>query len=181
MEIKAHGEEKISVTLTKTDMTDFDITYDELDYSNIETRRVIWTILDEAKKVLGKAINIDNRLLIRVSPADDGGCFLEFTQLPELCDTKKKRLIMKKESEPILFTAFDENSFIDCVKLLHNSINSFAKNFELFLHNGEYCAVICPKPATTESIIFLLCEFGDTITPAKHEIATIYEYAKRLS
>ena len=181
MEIKAHGEERISVTLTGTDMTDFDITYDELDYSNIETRRVIWTILDEAKKVLGKPVNIDNRLLIRVSPTDDGGCFLEFTQLPEPCDTKKKRLIMKKDSEPVMFCAFDENSFIDCVKLLRHTLCNTVKGFDLFYHEKTYYVVIYPKPTSTESILFSLCEFGDAVVSSKKDIAHLYEFGKSLS
>ena len=118
MKIQADGEEKISVTLTKTDMKDFDITYDELDYSNIETRRVIWTILDEVKKVLGKSVNIDNRLLIQVSPEENGGCYLQFTQLQETVDYKRKRLIMKKEEQPVLFFPFDYNAFTDSFKTL---------------------------------------------------------------
>ncbi len=180
MKIQANGEEKISVTLTKTDMTDFDITYDELDYSNIETRRVIWTILDEAKKVLGKSVNIDNRLLIQVSPSDDGGCFLEFTQLPELSDTKKKRLIMKKDSEPVLFTAFNENAFIDALKLLR-SLEANVKSTDIFLYNGNYCTVIYPKPTATERILFSLCEFGNGAVSSKKDISEIYEYGRPLS
>ena len=73
MNIQADGNEKIAVTLSHQDMNELDITYDEMDYSNIETRRVIWTVLDEAKRVLGKPINTDGRLLVQVSPADDGG------------------------------------------------------------------------------------------------------------
>ncbi len=180
MKIEANGEEKISVTLSKTDMTDFDITYDEMDYSNIETRRVIWTILDEAKKVLGKSINIDNRLLIQVSPADDGGCFLQFTQLPEAPDTKKKRLIMKKDAEPFLFSAFDSNSFIDAASCL-KSASHLLKEFELYKFKSEYCIIIHPRPTHTETIIFSLCEFGEILTSAKKEISKIYETGLRLS
>ena len=180
MKIHADGEEKISVTLTKTDMCNLDITYDELDYSNIETRRVIWTILDEAKKVLGKQINVDNRLLIQVTPADDGGCFLQFTQLPEGVDTKKKRLIMKKDAEPVLFCAFDTDAFMDCRKVLKKCEDSI-KSYELYKHENDYFAVIQPKPLSTDLITFSLCEFGNAYVPSKKEITTLYEYGKKLS
>ncbi len=180
MNIQANGEEKISVTLTKNDMTDFDITYDELDYSNIETRRVIWTILDEVKKTLGKPVNVDNRLLIQVSPADDGGCRLDFTQLPELCNSKKKRLIMKKDSEPILFCAFDDNAFIDCARYIER-FEKLIKSYRLFSYEGNYYAVIYPKPHSTEGLLFSLSEFGDTFVSAKKDIANLYEYGKLLS
>ena len=62
MKIESNGEEKITVTLSQTDMSDLDITYDEMDYSNIETRRVIWTILDKARKVLGRSVDTDGKL-----------------------------------------------------------------------------------------------------------------------
>ena len=68
MKIESNGEEKITVTLSNIDMADLDITYDEMDYSNIETRRVIWTILDKAQKTLGKAVDTDGKLLIEVAP-----------------------------------------------------------------------------------------------------------------
>jgi negative regulator of genetic competence, sporulation and motility len=180
MKIQADGEEKISVTLTKADMCDFDITYDELDYSNIETRRVIWTILDEAKKVLGKQLNIDNRLLIQVTPADDGGCFLQFTQLPECTDSKKKRLIMKKEAEPVLFCAFDVDAFMDSLKVLKKSSQAI-KSYELFEHQNNFFAVIQPKALSAELIIFLLCEFGSVAVSSRKKITELYEYGKKLS
>jgi negative regulator of genetic competence, sporulation and motility len=180
LNIQASGEEKISVTLTKTDMTDFHITYDELDYSNIETRRIIWTILDEAKKTLGKAVNIDNRLLIQVSPAEDGGCFFEFTQLPEVADTKKRRLIMKKEAEPLLFCPCDENAFIDSLKTISN-LKNFIKSSETYTYKNCIYIIIRPALTFTEKILHILCEFGNTSVCSECEISKIYEYGVPLS
>ena len=55
MKIEAPEENKIVVRLTADDMTKLHITYEEMDYANIETRRVIWTLLDEARRELGEA------------------------------------------------------------------------------------------------------------------------------
>lgn len=52
MKIEAPEENKIVVRLTADDMTKLHITYEEMDYANIETRRVIWTLLDEARRSL---------------------------------------------------------------------------------------------------------------------------------
>ncbi len=180
IKIQADGEEKISVTLTKTDMSDFDITYDELDYSNIETRRVIWTILDEANRILGKPVNIDNRLLIQVAPAEDGGCFLQFTSLPQEADTRKRRLIMKKEAEPILFKSFDLNSLLDCLSFLKSSELQY-KNIEIYKFNSGFYAVIQPKIGFTDKLIFNLVEYGEASVPPKSDISNIYESGERLS
>ncbi len=174
MKIHADGEEKISVTLTKNDMKDFDITYDELDYSNIETRRVIWTILDEVKKVLGKSVNMDNRLLIQVSPEENGGCHLQFTQLQETADYKRKRLIMKKEEQPILFFPFDYDAFTDSFKTLRELLSQ-TKSTEFYCHNNMPCMIIQPKLSFTEKIVFSLSEFGNTFIPNRKTLNEIYE------
>ncbi len=180
MKIEANGEEKIAVTLSDEDMHELDITYDEMDYSNIETRRVIWTILDEAKRVLGKSINTDGRLLVQVSPADDGGCLMLFTQMPLQESKNKKRLIMKKDAEPILFRAFDSNAFVDCLHLLKKAPQTM-KNFELFEFNNNFYIIIYPKPTFSEIIEFSLCEFGESEVGNKRDISELYEYGKILS
>ena len=46
MDIQPISNNKFIVGLTCDEMKDLDITYEDMDYSNIETRRVIWTILD---------------------------------------------------------------------------------------------------------------------------------------
>ena len=56
-----------------------DITYDEINYSNIETRRVIWTILDKARTVLGKDIDPSKQMIIETLPLKNGGCMIFFT------------------------------------------------------------------------------------------------------
>ena len=180
MKIQADGDEKISVTLTKKDMTELDITYDELDYANIETRRVIWTILDEAKKLLGKTVSTDNRLLIQASPSADGGCLLQFTQLPEPADTIKRRLIMKKEAEPVLLHALDLNAHIECRKRL-TALSHLCVKFEHYVCNGEYYTLLHPMPACDDKLIFALCEFGNALVSPKALIGEIYEYGRQLS
>ena len=179
MKIEADGEEKIAVTLTEHDMQDFDITYDEMDYSNIETRRVIWTILDEAKRVLGKPINIDNRLLIQVSPGEDGGCIMHFSQLNDSHTHQKKKLIMKKDAEPVVFCAFDCDSFIDAVRLIKKSHHEASPEF--FTMGEDYYTILHPASGQTEKLLTQLCEFGEISLACKKELAQLYEWGKPLS
>lgn len=180
MKIESNGEEKITVTLSQTDMNELDITYDEMDYSNIETRRVIWTILDKARKTLGKSVDTEGKLLIEVTPSDDGGCILQFTNSP-LADIKsKKRLIMKKEAEPILFCPWDENSFIDCLKIIPK-LKEFIKSSEPYKYKNCLYIIIRPKLTFSEKILHILCEFGNANTTTECEISKIYEYGASLS
>ena len=180
MKIESNGEEKITVTLSQTDMNDLDITYDDMDYSNIETRRVIWTILDKARKALGKSVNTDDRLLIEVTPSEDGGCILYFSN-PSFSDCKnKKRLIMKKDADPIIFCAWDENSFIDCLKIVSET-KDFIKFSEAYKYKNGFYIIVRPKLTFSEKILHILCEFGNASISPESEISKIYEYGHCLS
>ena len=175
MKIDSNSEGKITVALSNEDMNELDITYDELDYSNIETRRVIWTLLDKAGQQLGRCINTDSKLLIEVSPVKDGGCVLHFTFLP-LTDIKsKKRLVMKKEAEPVLFTANNESDFLDSIKLLC-SLKDNLLSVECYKHKNRFQFLLYPKPTFSESLIFVLSEFGECSFATNKEIALICEY-----
>ncbi|MBO5410219.1 MAG: adaptor protein MecA, partial [Clostridia bacterium] len=78
MNIQSPAEDKIIVDLTKQDMLELEITYEEMDYSTIETRRVIWTLLDEAGKALGREFDPSRRMIIEAMPKNEGGCVLSF-------------------------------------------------------------------------------------------------------
>ena len=64
MDIQPISSNKFIVGLTLDDMIELDITYDEMDYSNIETRRVIWTILDTVRKDTGRDVDPSGNLMI---------------------------------------------------------------------------------------------------------------------
>lgn len=180
MEINTGTGGKICVTLTKKDLADLDITYEELDYSNIETRRVIWTILDRAKKVLGKSIALDNKLLINAKPIHDGGCCLEFTQLSQRADEAQGKAILKKGDEPILFCSFDLNAYLDCIK--HVPFDSQGvKNTNSYIFENNYYIIIYPEAQFSKNLLFHLCEFGEVTFPSQREIADICENGKSLS
>ena len=179
LKIEAIGEEKILVALSDKDMNELDITYDEMDYSNIETRRVIWTILDEAKRSLGKSIDTDGRILIEVTPGDDGGCIMCFTTMPITDYKSKKKLIMKKEAEPLLFKALDENAFLDALKVLKCASDSY-KSFEIFSYYKNLYFVIYPKITGTEKISYILSDFGDIFFGENELLSRISEYGKSL-
>ncbi len=99
MKINSTADDRITVDLTKQDMAELDITYEDMDYSTIETRRVIWTLLDEAGKVLGRELDPTRRMIIEAIPKNEGGCLLNFT----LLDSKKRaypqKHLLKKQSE----------------------------------------------------------------------------------
>lgn len=75
MELIQIGENALKVMLTKEDMEYYAIEFEWLDYENTETRRAIWSILDEAKRTLGFEAARD-RLYIQAFKDKGGGCEL---------------------------------------------------------------------------------------------------------
>ena len=75
MELIQIGANALKVTLTKEDMAYYAIEFERLDYENAETRRAIWSILDEAKRTIGFEAARD-RLYIQAFRDKDGGCEL---------------------------------------------------------------------------------------------------------
>ena len=68
MDIQPISSNKFLVGLSRDDMIDLDITYDDMDYSNIETRRVIWTILDTVRRDTGRDVDPSGSLMIEAAP-----------------------------------------------------------------------------------------------------------------
>ena len=138
MNINSPAEDKIIVELTEQDMLGLDITYDEMDYSTTETRRVIWTLLDEAGKALGRELDPSRRMIIEAMPKN-GGCILSFTIL----DGKRKYLMQKQLLKKHPQTVLCE---FDCVDSLYKAAESLKKSghFEssLFESGGKYRLII---------------------------------------
>ena len=179
MKIEAISDEKILVALSDKDMNELGITYDEMDYSNIETRRVIWTILDEAKHSLGKPLDTDGKILIEVTPSDDGGCIMCFTSMPSSDSKSKKKLVMKKEIEPLLFKALDEDSFLESLEIL-KPLTDLYKNFEIYLYRKNIYFIIYPEISKADKITYILSDFGDVLFGESELLSHIFEYGSRL-
>lgn len=75
MELIQIGENALKVTLTREDMLSLSLAFDDLDYSKAETRRVLRSILDEAKRTLGFSAP-QERLYIQAFADKSGGCEL---------------------------------------------------------------------------------------------------------
>ncbi len=176
MKINSPAEDKIIVDLTKQDMLELDITYDELDYSNIETRRVLWTLLDEAGHRLGRSISLASQMLIEAVPSDDGGCILYFTVADDEYDScvsyggnvwKPKNVCQSDSIDNIGALS----------RALYNS--DCVSHSELYTDGSRYRLIIAAKPACCEKIRTIAGEYCDVFS---HEaVAVTDEHWKLLA
>lgn len=116
MDIQPIGNNKFIVGLSRDDMAELDITYDEMDYSNIETRRVIWTILDTVRKSIGRDVDPSGNLVIEAAPAPEGGCLLMFTISNGF--GKKFGTVISKTDATGIFEFENADNLLDCLKQL---------------------------------------------------------------
>ena len=159
MKIEAPEENKIVVRLTADDMTKLHITYEEMDYANIETRRVIWTLLDEARRELGRDIDPSGRMLIEALPAREGGCVLQFTVLEqEHKPLPLRHLTMKKSRTPVVYEFTSAQRLLDAAENVRR-LNALPEESELY--RQEHCYRLFVSSAEPSDLLEIaLSEFG---------------------
>ncbi len=80
MELLIISENKIKISLTKNDLDGYKISCDDIDYDTTETRRVVWSLLDDVKKQSGFDA-AKSRIFVQIYPGRDGGCELYISKL----------------------------------------------------------------------------------------------------
>jgi negative regulator of genetic competence, sporulation and motility len=96
MELTPIGKERLEVSLTPKDMARFRLNAEKLDYSNTETRRAVWTILDTAKRKTGFDA-AQGKIRIDALPSKAGGCVIFITKTEE-GDGAEDTMSVTKES-----------------------------------------------------------------------------------
>lgn len=159
MKINSPAEDRIIVDLTKEDLQELDITYDDMDYSTIETRRVIWTLLDEAGKKLGRELDPSRRMIIEAMPKIEGGCVLSFTILDGRRKAANQKQFLRKQCESLI-CEFDN---LDSLFAATENFETAAENTQsgLYENGGKYRLIISAKSNITD-IKRHFSEFGST-------------------
>lgn len=130
MKISCVSETVTVIELTEEEMKKYDFTFEESDYSSPHTRRVLWSIIDEASKITGKDVQVNQGLEIDFLPDIKGGCLLIISQgIPE----KKPCKINIKTA---IYESNDINSFLDFSKAAATCSKSSESTF--YYLNGKY-------------------------------------------
>lgn len=129
MDIQPISNNKFIVGLTCDEMKDLDITYEDMDYSNIETRRVIWTILDTVRRDTGRDVDPSGNLMIEAAPDTDGGCLLMFTVASG--PNKKSETVISKANPTRIYEFENLDNMLDFLRFLpDNSRRIFTKGIK---------------------------------------------------
>lgn len=179
MKIESPNINKIIVELSNEDMENFDITYEEFDYSNIETRRVIWTILDSARKHLNRDIDPSQEMTIETLPSKNGGCMIFFT-VEESKLQKIKTLPMRIFNRSVVCEFKSIDDIIDLYQKLkmQNDLKLF--DAELFEKSEKYRLIIDRMPDTDE-IKNILNEYAMTFDESEILVSHTREFWQKIN
>lgn len=167
MDILTISNSKIKISLTRSEALDYSLEGDSLDYDTTETRRAIWSLLDDAKKSSGFDA-AKSRIFVQMFTCADGGCELFVTRLEGrdteniICCGNPVALVSAR-----VYAFEDINDLVSACALLERVGYSFESS--LFSSNGAYYLILeCPSEGSRfkgEGISYpdLLCEFGSTV------------------
>ena len=80
MELILISDSKLKIMLSRQDMEYYELSNEEIDYDNTETRRAFWQILDEAKHKTGFDA-AEEKVFIQLYPSKEGGCEMYVTKV----------------------------------------------------------------------------------------------------
>jgi len=190
MRIEAITRRKIVVELSAEDLTNLDITYEALDYASVETRRVIWVILDRVRECTGCDIDPSGQLLIDAMPRPTGGCILFFTlrganagceptpiNPAELLEGACPRVLRKQEQLLAAFEFAGLDALLDCAGAYTRALRVGEE--PLFTRSELYCErrgdryrlLVCPtrEPAALKQFFSEYARAcGEDIFAAQH-------------
>lgn len=157
MNITVYNEYRLEVKLSEKELKAYDITYEDFDYSNIETRRVLWTILDEARHKSGTDINMSGKLLIEVCSLDENGIVISFTSLPPRGNNAPSvKQLIKTQEEAVILETDELDKCVDAAVA-----GGFSGRSALFEKNGSYRLVFYSDAQITPVLCARICRFGE--------------------
>ncbi len=172
MNVLVLNEYRIGLTLSHKELDYYGITYEELDYSNIETRKFLWKITEDIRKNCGYNISLSGKMLIEVMRDREEAIkiYLTFLSRKSSDDYSLKQLI-KNDIKPVTAEFFCFEDMLEAAVCLKGDIKS-----SLFERNGKYRLVLMPEEKDRESVIFSLCEFSQLLSDCPVEKASSEEH-----
>lgn len=174
MKIERLHEGKIKISLDAQDLMRMDTSFEELDYSKAETRKIISSLLKQALEETGFDSS-NSRLLIEAVPAPDGGCYLYFTTLDSE-EYKKLQKSTKNEYIPYVYEFPDIDTVLDVIPVIKEWAAVEFQDNSLYSLNEKFVLVFHSTPSFPHEAGSVLSEYGRLIGKGAASEAHIEEH-----
>lgn len=103
MIINLIDEKNVLVELSEEDLSKNEMTYEQLDYSNIKTKNFVRKVLESVRAETGNSVFASRSLEVDVMPSDSGGCLMVFTETePENEPTSETNIFFAENIDDML-------------------------------------------------------------------------------
>lgn len=180
MKIELLDDKTVKVLLSKIDMKSLNLCYDEMDYKNPQTKRVLLKLIEEIKKEV--AINLNaGKLFIEAFPYADGGCILYVNVLEATKGMQEHQKKAKSGFDTPLIFSFDD---IDSLAKLSSRLNARYSHIilksSLYLWDSRYFLMLYTYFKMEAELVHLISEYGKAYSKGSTQSAIIMEHAKEL-
>ncbi len=135
MHIYFDSPQQFKVELDKNDLSELDITYQQMDYGDSHTREVLQGLLKRIG-LPGGFDALSGRVLIEVFPRSNDGCMVQFTSIEAHAQTPTVRM-RKARFDAAVYEFSSADDMLDAVKALRGK----NPQVEIYLCDGKYRAV----------------------------------------
>ncbi len=172
MIIEIISSNTIKIILNENDMSLYDISFDKLDRSNPETKRLLIDLIDNIKDE--KNIDLSSeRLFVEAFPKDDGGCLLYLSILNSNVKVTPEKsslyitLICKIDSPEVL---------LEVTSKIYEMFNHILHNSELYYSDGTYQLILQIFKKADKKLRTILGEFCQISGNSEIEASAIREH-----
>lgn len=178
MKIELLDDKTVKVLLSKLDMYNLNLTYDEMDYKSPGTKKVLMQLLDEVKKQI-KVDMTKGKLFIEAFPYADGGCILYVNLLD---GTELSSPSMKKKKTgfdtPIICCLEGINDLSALAIRLASDFSHMILKSTLYLMNKKYYLVLYTYCKMDSKISAIISEYGKLFGKGAVTAAIIFEHGE---
>lgn len=179
MKMEKIDDKTVKVTLSLKDMADYDLTYEQMDYSDPETRRALMEIV----KKIQRRTRLDltsSKLFIEAYPSPDGGAvlYINFIELETFEQSIPKN--QKSFDTPLVFEIADIDLVTDICNRLFQEYNHLIINSSLYHCEEIYYLFLYTYCRMEEKIIAILEEYGDYLGKGAIPAALVREHSTEI-
>lgn len=177
MRIEQKDGGRVKITLDTEDMKKYDITFAELDYNRIDTKRIVWELLSKARAETGFEFYGGN-LLVEAFPEPNGGCVLYFSTVN---NGKNGRLrLYRGLFGPYIFKFKNCTDMMNACYELKKVMGRHILKSELYEYEQCYFLALYSASKLDSSIRNVISEYGEAFGEGR-KITYIAEHGKLLA
>lgn len=134
MEIEPLDRQTVKIVLSKQDMDNFCLTYEDMNYNNPVTKNAVLKLLSAVKEK-NKLDLFNGKLYIEAFPKDDGGCILYLNLISALKDDLLNATYIKS---PIIASIQNPYHLIRLCQTLYNRFNRIILKSHLYANQSGF-------------------------------------------